>query len=120
MQGLLSVLQVSAYTAGAAYVGWLVGNNQCPAHMNFYLCLYGPAAADSIGGFFGGLRGAPYHGNLISRLFSKDTPENDQIEVAALGEGFKGAAVGAMSGLSFGLSAYGGGFFVGDLVSRLF
>lgn len=120
MQGLLTALQLGAYTAGAAYVGWLVGNNQCPAHMNFYLCIYGPAAADSIGGFFGGLRGAPYHNNLIGRLFSKDTPEDDHIEIASVGEGFKGAAVGAMSGLSVGLSAYGSGYVVGDLASRLF
>lgn len=120
MQGFLSVLQVGAYTAGAGYVGWLVGNNQCPAHMNFYLCLYGPAAADSIAGFFGGLRGAPYHSNLIGRLFSRETHEEDHAEVAALGEGMKGAVVGAVSGLSVGLSAYGMGYTAGDLISRLF
>ncbi len=120
MQGLLSVLQVGVYTAGAAYVGWLVGNNQCPAHANFYLCLYGPALADSIGGFFGGLRGSPYHSNLIGRLTSNESTEDDHAELGALGEGLKGAIVGAASGLAVGLSAYGSGYVAGDIASKLF
>lgn len=120
MQGLLNALQLGAYTAGAAYVGWLVGNNQCPAHANFYLCLYGPAVADTISGFFGGLRGAPYHSNLIGRLVSRETPEDDHSDLTAAGEALKGATVGAASGLAVGLTAYACGYSAGDLISRLF
>lgn len=119
MAGLFDIVQTAAYTGASAYMGYLVGSNQCPASaVGFYLSVYSPAAIDACAGAISGLRGNAYHGNLISRLFCEQ-PEGDSWELNSIPEGLKGAVVGAISGMSVSGLAHYAGIFAGDLARRL-